>query len=129
MSSSMSFSHPKTTLSRFFLKSLGVRSGPSSVGRKGTSAKRAFVKGNKSIFWFFFDTSGLRITSLRRADESKREEGAADVPERMDMLACEAPAANEDSPEENTVPVAPDVPELPEVVLLDERAVPHVGLS
>jgi hypothetical protein len=81
------------------------------------------VNGNRSIFWVFFDSSGLRITSFRKADEPKREEAAADVPERMDTLACDAPPANEDSPEENTVPV------VPEPVLFAERAVPQVGLS
>jgi hypothetical protein len=48
-SSSMSFSHPKTTLSRFCRRSFGERSGPRSVGRKGTSVSLALVKGKRSI--------------------------------------------------------------------------------
>ena len=71
------------------------------------------------MFWVFFDSSGLLITSFRSADEPYLEE-AADEVDRMEMLSREVPA-NEDVPEENTVPEAP--PEL-----FDDRA-PHDGLS
>jgi hypothetical protein len=71
------------------------------------------------MFWVFFDSSGLRSTSLRRAELPYREEAAEEV-DRMETLSREVPA-NEDVPEEKTVPEAP--PEL-----FEDRA-PHEGLS
>jgi hypothetical protein len=71
------------------------------------------------MFWVFFDSSGLRITSLRRADVPYREEAAEEV-DRMETLSREVPAS-EDVPDEKTVPEAP--PEL-----LEDRE-PQDGLS
>jgi hypothetical protein len=101
----MSLSHPKTTFSMFRRRSSGVLSGPSSVGRNGTSLSLALVNGKRSISCVFFDSSGLRRTSLRRAELPYRDEAAEEV-DRMEMLSRDVPA-KEDVPEENTVPEVP----------------------
>lgn len=92
----------------FRRRSIGVLSGPRSVGLNGTSRSLAFVKGNRSISCVFFDSSGLLSTSLRRADEPYLEDAAEEV-DRIETLSRDVPA-NEDVPEEKTVPEA--VPEL-----------------
>lgn len=95
-----------------------MRSGPRSVGRKGTSASLALVNGNRSMCCVFFVSSGLLRTSLRKADELYLDE-AADDKDLMEMLS-RAEVATDVVPEEKTVPVPPE---------LFERTEPYTGLS
>lgn len=57
------------------------------------------------MFCVFLDSSGLRRTSLRRVEFPYLAEAAEDA-DRMETLSRDAPA-NEDVPEEKTVPEAP----------------------
>ena len=105
----MSLSQPNTTLNIFRRRSSGDLSGPRSEGRNGTSRSLAFVKGKRSIFCVFLDSSGLLSTSFRKADEPYLEDDAAEEADRMETLSRDVPAS-EDVPDEKTVPEAP--PEL-----------------
>lgn len=68
------------------------------------------MKGKRSICFVRCDSSGLRNTSLRRADPYRDE--AAEEVDRIDTLSREVPT-NEEVPEEKTVPLPPE--------LFDER--------
>jgi hypothetical protein len=54
--------------------------------------------------WFFLDSSGLRRTSLRRADDPYRDEDAADDIDRMETLSRVDVPVMEVVPDEKTVP-------------------------
>ena len=54
--------------------------------------------------WFFLDSSGLRRTSLRRAEEPYRDEDAADDIDRMETLSRVEVPARDDVPDEKMVP-------------------------
>lgn len=59
--------------------------------------------------WFFWVSSGLRRTSLRKADVAYREDDAADDKDRMETLSRVEVPAREDVPDENMVPEPPEL--------------------
>lgn len=59
--------------------------------------------------WFFLASSGLRRTSLRKAEGPYREDDAADDIDRMETLSRAEVPASEEVPEENMVPEPPEL--------------------